>query len=59
MLPFIYRCPNAGFCAQGWAPDDDRSEGANNDFVRVTCLVCGLVQFANPKLARRRAKTGE
>jgi hypothetical protein len=57
MLPFIYRWPNTGFRVQGWAPDDDRSEGANNTFVSVTCLVCGLVHFANPKLPRRRAKT--
>jgi RNase P subunit RPR2 len=42
---------------QGWAPDDDGSERANNGFVSVSCLVCGLAHFVSPKRARRRAKT--
>jgi hypothetical protein len=31
------------------APDDDKSEGADDVFVGVTCLVCGLVHFVNHK----------
>ncbi len=57
MPPFIYRCPYTGYRVQGWGPDDDKSEGADDVFVDVTCLVCGLVHFVNPKWARRRAKT--
>jgi hypothetical protein len=47
MPPFIYRRPNTGYNVQGWDPGDDKSEGANNVFVGVTCLLCGLVHFGH------------
>jgi hypothetical protein len=35
MPPFLYRCPNTGFRVEGYAPDDDKSEGTDNVFVGV------------------------
>jgi hypothetical protein len=57
MPPFIFRCPNTGFRVQGFAPDDDVSEGANN--VGVTCLVCGLMHLVNPKTGKTAGEDGE
>jgi len=51
MPPFIYRCPNRGFRVQGFAPDDE-SESADEVFVGVTCLACGLMHFVNPKTGK-------
>jgi hypothetical protein len=59
MPPFIYRCRSTGYRVQGWAPDDDKSEGADDAFVGVTCLVCGLVHFVNPKMGKRVSENGE
>jgi hypothetical protein len=59
MPPFIYRCPNTGLRVQGLAPDDDESERADNIFVGVTCLACGLAHFLNPKTGKRADEDGE
>jgi len=59
MLPFIYRCPNTGFNVQGLAPDDDGSERADDAFVGVTCLACGLMHFVNPKAGKTAGESGE
>jgi hypothetical protein len=59
MPPFIYRCPNTGYRVQGWAPDDDKSEGADDVFEGVTCLMCGLVHFVNPKTGKTASGNGE
>jgi hypothetical protein len=60
MPPFIFRCPNTGFHVQGFAQDDDLSEGADDDvFVGVTCLVCGSVHFVNPKTGKTAGDSGE
>jgi hypothetical protein len=59
MPPFIYRCPNTGFQVQGFAPNDDVSEGANDVFVGVTCLACGQVHFVNPKTGKRPSEGSE
>ena len=58
MPPFIYRCPSTGYRVQGWAPDDE-TEGADDVFVGVTCLVCGLVHFVNPKTGKTPSGNGE
>jgi hypothetical protein len=59
MPPFIYRCPNTGYNVQGWDPGDDKSEGANKVFVGVTCLLCGLVHFVNPKTGKTASESRE
>jgi hypothetical protein len=59
MPPFIFRCPNTGFRVQGFAPDDNGSERADDIFVGVTCLACGLVHLVNPKTGKRAGEEGE
>lgn len=59
MAPFIYRCPNTGFRVQGWTADDDKSEGADDVFVGVTCLACGHLHFVNPKTGKRAGESSE
>ncbi len=56
MPPFIYRCPNTGFRVQGFAPDNDESEGADDVFVGVTCLGADQCMSSTRKQARRPAK---
>jgi hypothetical protein len=57
--PFLYRCPNTGFRVQGFAADDDVSEGTNDVFVGITCLMCGLVHFVNPKTGKTPSESNE
>jgi hypothetical protein len=59
MPPFIFRCPNTGFRMQGFAPDDDESERADDVFVGVTCLACGQVHFVNPKTGKTAGESSE
>jgi hypothetical protein len=59
MAPFIYRCPNTGFRVQGFTPDDDESEGADDVFVGVICLACGSVHLVNPKTGKMPGENGE
>jgi hypothetical protein len=60
MPPFIFRCPNTGFRVQGFAPDDDESEGASDDtFVGVSCLACGSVHLVNPTTGKTVGENGQ
>jgi hypothetical protein len=59
MPPFLYRCPNTGFGVQGYDPDDDGSERADNAFVSVTCAACGLVHLVNPKTGKTPSESSE
>jgi hypothetical protein len=59
MPSFIYRCPNTGFRVEGLAPDDDKSEEADNVFVGVTCLACGVLHLVNPKTGRTAGESSE
>jgi hypothetical protein len=59
MAPFIYRCPNTGFRVQGFAPDNEESEGADDVFLGVTCLMCGSVHLINPKTGKTAGENGE
>ena len=59
MPPFIFRCPNTGFHVQGYAPDEDESEGADNVFVGVTCLACGSMHLVNPKTGKTVGESSE
>ncbi len=52
MLPFIFRCPNTGFHVQGFAPNDDESEGTDDVFVGVSCLACGSMHLVNPRTGK-------
>jgi hypothetical protein len=59
MLPFIYRWPNTRFRVQGWAPDDDGSEGAYNALVNVTCLVWAWsISSRNGQDGERKRRVG-
>jgi hypothetical protein len=44
---------------QGFTSDDDESERADDVFVGVTCLACGLMHFVNPKTGKRVGESGE
>jgi hypothetical protein len=59
MPPFIYRCPNTGFHVQGFAPNDGECEGADNVFLGVTCLACGLVHLVNPTTGKTVGESSE
>jgi hypothetical protein len=59
MPPFLYRCPNTGFNVQGFASDEDESEGAGDVFVGVTCLACGFLHLVNPKTGKTPGEDGE
>jgi len=60
MPPFIFRCPNTGFRVQGFAPDNDGSEGTGDDvFIGVTCLACRSVHFVNPKTGKTAGEGSE
>jgi hypothetical protein len=59
MPPFIYRCPNTGFHVQGFAPEDEESERADDVFVGVPCLMCGSVHLVNPKTGKAASESSE
>ena len=59
MPPFIFRCPNTGFRVQGFAPDNDESEGGDDVFVGVTCLACGSVHFVNSNTGKTAGESSE
>ena len=51
MPPFLYRCPITGFNVQGWVADDP-TEGGDETFVPVNCVVCTRVHLVNPKTGK-------
>jgi hypothetical protein len=59
MPPFVYRCPNTGFHVQGFAPEDEESEGSDDVLVGVTCLMCGSVHLVNPKTGKTAGESGQ
>jgi hypothetical protein len=59
MRPFVFRCPTTGFRVQGFAPDDDESEGAGDVYHGITCLACGLMHFVNPKTGKTAGERSE
>jgi hypothetical protein len=59
MPPFIFHCPNTGFRVQGFAPNDDESEGADDVFVGVTCLACGSMHLVNPRTGKTAGENAE
>jgi hypothetical protein len=45
---------------QGFAADNDESEGAGDDiFVGVTCLACGSAHLVNPKTGKTAGEGSE
>jgi hypothetical protein len=48
MGPFLYRCPNTGFCVQGWV-EDDESGDSDDAYEGVICHACGRLHLVNPK----------
>ena len=59
MAPFSYRCPNTGFRVQGWASDDDKSEGAGDVYQAVSCLACGGLHLVDPKTGKTAGENSE
>ena len=55
MVTVLYRCPNTGFRVQGYPAEDESVD--HDGHVPVTCLVCKLMHFVNPKTGEVLAQT--
>lgn len=47
MFVFVYRCPNTGFCVQGFTPDEI-AEDDPDVYEAVLCAICKRSHLVNP-----------
>ena len=48
MPPFMYRCPNTGYCVQGFVDDEALKDHDAGDYLTTLCVMCQQVHLVNP-----------